>query len=532
MCIKLDQSSLFKPTYNQKFAAKLFMNKIAHYLLHKPSEGAFLLGAFSALAFAPLYCLPFLFFGIWGILHLLDNVETARELYKRLYLFGLGFFFVGTYWVGLSFRTINMGWLGFPAVLLLSAVLALFLLPIGLFIKPFQPKSLERRIAFAVGFAVCEWLRGHLFTGFPWNLTASVWGTYTIPQAHDFGLSILQITAWVGVYGLSFLTMLAIVIITGTSRIARILALTGIIVCSFLGGMHLQNAPTQLTPTNLRLIQPSIDQNLKWLPESFEHNIELQIALSSLQAERPLAAIIWPEAAITKILNEQYELRTVLSSIVPKDGYLITGTPHRENGKVFTTLSVLNEKAEITHFYKKSHLVPFGEYVPFKGILMVDKITPGTIDFNEGDGIKTLDVPRLPPFSPLICFEALFPGEVVNDKSTARPEWLLNITNDAWYGVSAGPYQHLALIRIRAIEEGLPLVRVANNGVSAVIDPCGRILHKLGLNDVGFVDFELPKALPRTFYSRVKDYAFLILLVITLTGAFFMHRRNENLIYN
>lgn len=503
------------------------MNKLMRYFLNAPRAWATLLGAASALAFAPIYCIFALFFGVWGLLYLIDEAIETRQLYERLYAFGLGFFGVGTYWVGLSFRTIDMGWLGFPAVVLLSAVLALFILPVGLFITPFQPKSTERRIAFSVGFVVCEWLRGHLFTGFPWNLIGSVWGAYTLPGMNDLGLSILQMTSFIGVYGLSFLTMLAVVLITGTSRIARIIALNGIIVCSFLGGLRMNNAKTELLPVNLRMIQPSIDQRLKWLPESFEHNIELQLALSSLKAERPLNAIIWPEAAITKILNESLELRNILSSIVPQNGYVLTGAPLREGDKIFTTLSVLNEKADITHVYKKSHLVPFGEYVPFKKLLPVEKVTPGAVDFAEGDGLKTFDVPGLPSFSPLICFEALFPGEVVSKNDVKRPEWLLNVTNDAWYGVSTGPYQHLALVRIRAIEEGLPLVRVANNGVSAVIDPCGRILHKLGLNDVGFIDFELPKALSQTLYSRFKDSILWGLLVIAMIGASTLHRRRK-----
>jgi apolipoprotein N-acyltransferase len=128
----------------------------------------------------------------------------------------------------------------------------------------------------------------------------------------------------------------------------------------------------------------------------------------------------------------------------------------------------------------------------------------------------------------LICYEALFPGEVVEKSTeTKRPEWLLNITNDAWYGLSAGPYQHLALVRIRAIEEGLPLVRVANNGISAVIDPCGRVLHKLGLNDIGFIDFELPKALPATMYSKFKEGLFWLLIILSFTGAIVLRQKRK-----
>jgi apolipoprotein N-acyltransferase len=306
-------------------------------------------------------------------------------------------------------------------------------------------------------------------------------------------------------------------------------AFIGIGIISAIGMIKLNTQKTEVLPTNIRLIQPSLDQHLKWLPESFERNMDLQIALSSLEEERPLNAIIWPEAAIPKFLNESTELCDVLSSVVPKNGVLIVGTPIRENHRIFTTLSVLNEKAELIQIYKKTHLVPFGEYIPLKTRLPFTKLTHGTIDFSAGDGLKTLKVPSLPPFSPLICYEALFPGKVTdNTKEKKRPEWLLNITNDAWYGVSFGPYQHLALVRIRAIEEGLPLVRTANNGVSAVIDPCGRILHKLGLNDVGFVDFQLPKAISPTLYSKVKDLVFWGMLTLTLVATVIMRRRKNN----
>ncbi|MES2607720.1 MAG: apolipoprotein N-acyltransferase [Pseudomonadota bacterium] len=503
-----------------------YTNKILAFFANNPRMSAIILGALSTFSFAPLYFLPALFVSVWGLLRLLDNSQTSRQLFERIYSFGFGFFTTNLYWIGFSFCAIDLGWVGIPAVLTLSAFLALFFVINGFFILPFAPFTIERRIAFAVGFAICEWLRGHILTGLPWNLVGSIWGAYTWPYLNDIGLSILQITAWIGIYGLSFLTMLVVVLITGTHRLCRIIALAGIIACALFGGMRLMRTPTELLPINLRLIQPSLDQRLKWLSSSFERNLELQLGLSSLEAERPLAAIIWPEAAITTFLNESLELREILSSVAPKNGYIITGTPRREDGKVFTTLSVINENGDIPYHYKKSHLVPFGEYVPFKQYLPVEKLTSGTLDYSESDGLRTLDVPGLPPFSPLICFEALFPGEVISKAvNTKRPLWLLNITNDAWYGVSAGPYQHLALVRIRAIEEGMPLVRVANNGLSAVIDPCGRVAHKLGLYDIGFIDFELPKALPTTLYNRIKEGAFWALLMVAFVGAILMRRR-------
>ncbi len=512
------------------------MIPVLRQLLFFPRLSAYLLGAFCSLSFAPVYFFPALFVSFWGLLHLIDHSRSTRSLCVQLYLFGLGFFNAGLYWIGVSFKMVDMAWLGVPAVMGLSLFLAIFFLLIVLFTIPFACRSLERRISVAVGFALCEWLRGHLFTGFPWNLTGSIWGAYTWPYFSDFGLSVLQITAYIGIYGLSFLTILFAVLVTSKSSLCRWLTVASFCIVFILGGLRLHHNQTLLLPINIRLIQPSLDQHLKWLPENFERNLQLQLALSSLEAERPISAIIWPESSVTtfvnesgltSFMNESKDLLWVLASVIPENGYLIVGTPRRENASdLSTTLSVINEKAEITHVYKKAHLVPFGEYVPFKAILPVTKLTAGSVDFIKGDGLKTMILPNLPPLSPLICYEALFPGEVTESTKTATiPSWLLNITNDAWYGVSSGPYQHLALVRIRAIEEGIPLVRAANNGISAVVDPCGRILHKLGLNDIGFIDFELPKPIASTFYQKNKEASFFGLLGLGFFIATLMRQR-------
>jgi apolipoprotein N-acyltransferase len=162
--------------------------------------------------------------------------------------------------------------------------------------------------------------------------------------------------------------------------------------------------------------------------------------------------------------------------------------------------------------------VPFGEYVPLRGVLPIQKITPGTIDFSSGDHPHTITLPGLPPFSPLICYEAIFPDAVVDP--THRPDWLLNITDDAWYGLTSGPFQHLAIARLRAIEEGLPLARDGDNGVSAMFDPYGRVTARLDLDAVGVLDVSLPKPLPPTLYSRYGDATFfgLLLLIVAAIG--------------
>ncbi len=187
---------------------------------------------------------------------------------------------------------------------------------------------------------------------------------------------------------------------------------------------------------------------------------------------------------------------------------------------VWNSLVAIDHDGAIEASYDKFHLVPFGEYVPMRSILPMQKITPGAIDFSAGPGPRTISLPGLPPFSPLICYEAIFPGEVVDPAH--RPAWLLNITNDAWYGFTSGPFQHVAIARTRAIEEGLPLARVGNNGISALFDPYGRVLARLDLDAIGVLDVHLPEALPPTLYSRYGDIPFfyaLLLIVVALVAA-------------
>jgi len=184
---------------------------------------------------------------------------------------------------------------------------------------------------------------------------------------------------------------------------------------------------------------------------------------------------------------------------------------------VWNSLEAIDGNGRIVATYDKAHLVPFGEYVPLRSVLPINKITPGTTDFSAGDGRRTIAIPGVPPFSPLICYEAIFPGAVANEQE--RPQWLLNITNDAWYGYTSGPFQHLATARVRAIEEGLPLVRDGNNGISAVFDAYGREMQRRDLDAIGVLDAPLPRPLPPTLYSRIADAGFGALLAALLALA-------------
>jgi apolipoprotein N-acyltransferase len=210
---------------------------------------------------------------------------------------------------------------------------------------------------------------------------------------------------------------------------------------------------------------------------------------------------------------------------VPPGGLLITGAPRTDppplpGRNIWNSLAVIDGSGTILATYDKFHLVPFGEYVPFRGILPIESVAGGTVDYSAGPGPRTLRLPGLPPVGPLICYEVIFPHAVVDEAD--RPAWLLNLTNDAWYGFTSGPFQHFAITRVRAVEEGLPMVRVANNGISGIIDAHGRVLNWLPLDAVGFLDGALPVALPPTPYARWGDWLFLALL---LAGAGFVAAR-------
>jgi apolipoprotein N-acyltransferase len=279
------------------------------------------------------------------------------------------------------------------------------------------------------------------------------------------------------------------------------------------GAWRLAAAQHAMVPgVTLRLVQPSIPETLKNDPQAFVANFRRLLALSAEPGANRVSDIIWPEAAAPPVFERYAAARRQMAAIIPAKGLLLTGAERAEPltgwppAHVWNSLEVVDDKGAVIATYDKAHLVPFGEYVPFRNILPMDKIAPSIGDFSRGPGPRTLDLPGLPPVSPLICYEAMFPGNVIDPAH--RPRWLLNIDNDAWYGVSSGPFQNLAIARVRAVEEGMPLVRDANNGVSAVFDAYGRVIGRLDLNAIGVLDEPLPKALAPTVYEAARDRLF------------------------
>jgi apolipoprotein N-acyltransferase len=493
---------------------------------------ALALGALLAGAMPPVDLTPLVFVALPGLLWLDDGSDSPWASARLGYVFGLGFFVAGLYWIaGALFVDIARFWWAVPfAVLGVPAVLALFpaasLAVTGLVTARPGLGAAARVCLFAVAWSAAEWVRGHLLTGLPWNLLGYAWA-----GGFPGSLAVLESTAWIGIYGLSFLTVLAAALpallgtpllspMTPTRRAAPVLAaVILILVPAAVGAIRLQVLPPTATATWLRLVQPSIPETLKWDPAAAEDNFHRLIELSGAAADHPLAAVVWPEAAATFLIERDAPHRAEIAAVAPKRGYVLTGVMRANPApapvtQLWNSIAAIDPAGAIRAGYDKAHLVPFGEYVPLAAILPMKKIVPGSIDLSAGPGPQTIVLPGLPAFSPVICYEAIFPGAVV--AAAARPEWILNLTNDAWYGRSSGPYQHFAIARTRAIEEGLPLVRVANNGISGVIDPAGRIVARTSLDAIGYADVALPPAAPPTLYAAAGDWIFAALLLLGL----------------
>lgn len=495
-------------------------------------------GALSALALPPLHLLPGLLgFALW--LFLLTRAQHRREAFLLGWWFGLGYFVVGLYWIAIAFfaDAEKFGALALPAVLLLCAVMAVFpgiaALAFGL-VRPRHPVT--GALTLAIVWIASEGLREQFLWGFPWNLVGYVWIAV---------LPIAQIAAYVGIYGLSLITVLAgalwltVMVEDGRARWQGPgLSLLMLGLLAAIGGARLAGGEIGETPDiRLRLVQANIAQHHKWDPElraeSFRRHIDLSARPPAEGGSAP-THVIWPETASAYVLDEDAVARDVIADVTPSGGHLITGFNRfdlqNEPKRAWNSLAALNDRGEIDGLYDKHRLVPFGEFLPWRDLLSrigLRKITDGSIDFQPGVGPSVLEIDGLPAFSPLICYEAIFTTDVAPDNR--RPAWLLNVTNDAWFGKSSGPYQHLAMARMRAIEEGLPLVRSANTGISAVVDAYGRVLSSLDLGETGVLDTPLPTALDQpTPYARWPLAAILSLVAIALVIIFMIEKVLKN----
>jgi apolipoprotein N-acyltransferase len=474
-------------------------------------------GALAALAFAPLHLWPLLA-GFAVLAHQLRRPVSPRHAFLLGWSFAFAHHLVGLYWIAIAFFTDarTFGPLAFPAVTLLCAALAIFPGLATLAVaRSGVKKPVGLALLLAVGWTAAEVARSWFF---PWNLIGYAW----------VGTPVAQLGAVIGVHGLSLIAValgaLPATLARATDdRSWRPLAI-GLVLLALLwagGAWRLGNVATEsVDDVQIRIVQANVAQHHKWQPELrarwFQRHIDLSAAGGT-----PADVIVWPESATPYDLDREPLVRQRIAEVASEWGVVISGGERfdfeNEPPRAWNSLFVIDRSGRLVEQYDKHNLVPFGEFLPFRpvlGRLGLGKLAGGSVDFQPGPGPVVLDLEGVPPFSPLICYEAIFSGGVVPDEG--RPDWLLNITNDAWFGTSSGPYQHLAMARMRTIEEGLPLVRSANTGISAVIDPLGRVEQRLALGEMGTLDVALPAALPPTLFARFGHLGALLLSLVLL----------------
>jgi apolipoprotein N-acyltransferase len=526
------------------------------------SNGAALIaGILSTLSMAPFFWWPVLFAALPVLVWLLDGAPTVKRAAWIGWWFGFGYFLLGLFWIGEAFlvEADKFAWALPFAVTLLPAGLALFFAAAAAAAVTLTPggRGWRRILALALAISAAEWLRGHMFTGLPWN---------TLGYALTAPDTMMQSASVLGIYGL---TLLAVPVFaapavlwtvagqapTPTQRLSGLtLAALGIGAIAVHGAWTLRSAPSGMVPgIRLRVVQPSILQTEKWVPENQRRIFLEHLDLSGRKPDGTpdglvgINLVIWPEAAMPFQPLKSPEALASIGDLLPDGTFLISGGLRTEDvpatgpgidegpsRKAFNSLmafgNVGGKKGELVALYDKIHLVPFGEYLPFQRLLErigLRQLTRMRGGFTANAGGRALfTVPGLPSFGPLICYEAIFPSEVM--PVGPRPAALINVTNDGWFGNTTGPRQHLHQTRVRAVEEGLPLIRAANNGISAVIDSHGRVIARLDLNVRGSLDSGLPVPGRSTWYSRAGDRTFFLLWLSLALGLAWMQGVGRN----
>ncbi|MCK4711821.1 MAG: apolipoprotein N-acyltransferase [Marinosulfonomonas sp.] len=499
------------------------MTDFAEWSTRRKMLAALLGGAVTGLGQAPFSLIGLALIGLLAGFVLFQSTASVRQAALTGWAFGVGYFTLVLSWIVEPFLVdiARHGWMAPFALVGMAGGMALFWgLAFGL------ARWQGRAVALVVFWTAAEVARTYILTGFPWGLLGYVW--------LDAGLD--QMAAHIGPHGLTLLTLAGIWALHAALQHPKRLFLVPAVVLPFAGmaGFGLVQAAlsqghpsivTQEPPRSVvRLIQPNAPQHQKWNPQMIPGFFERNLDFTATQAVRAPDLIIWPETAVPYLLSNADGALAQISAAaggIP----VVLGIQRRVDDVYHNSLVVLNADGTVGDIYDKSHLVPFGEYVPggkLASMLGLNGFAAQEgFGFGPGTGLRLLDLAQLGRALPLICYEAIFPHEVGGLKE--RADWMLQITNDAWFGDLTGPYQHLALARFRAIEQGVPMVRAANTGVSAVIDARGQITASLPLGVAGYLDAELPHRLPPTLYGRSGDWPILLLLIAA--AAFLFKRR-------
>jgi len=439
------------------------------------------------------------------------GLGRQRAGFREGWALGLGYFALTLRWIVEPFlvEPERTGWMSPFALLFMAAGLALFWgAAFGLVRR--LGLGLPGLVAFWTG---AELLRSLVFTGFPWVLVGHVWSETPLAQLAAVG----------GVHGLTLLTLGAAAIMASPSAGLPLRGAVPVALAAAWFALDPGPAPEADPDAPIvRIVQPNVPQADKWNPDLQPEHFQRLLSLSAPPdgAARPASLVVWPETALTDLL-EWAGPTLALSTQVSGGAPLATGVMRRdEEGRYYNSLVVTDGQGTVMDLYDKVHLVPFGEYMPYRGLL--SRLGLRAIADVQGEGFtagtepRLVDIPGLGTARPLICYEGIFAEEIGRE----RPRFLLLVTNDAWFGVRAGPQQHLALGRLRAIEQGLPLVRAANTGISAMIDGKGRVLDSLPLNEAGALDAALPPGLAPTLYGRWGDWPVVLMIIMAIAWAF------------
>lgn len=511
-------------------------------------------GIAGALALAPIHFFPAVAIPLVVSVWLLDGLEPAKRLHSFWldisalkqaavigWCLGFGYFIASLWWLGAAFLVeaqefawaLPFGVAGLPAILACFTALGFVLA------RLLWSDGSARILALALGLGVSEWLRGTLFTGFPWN---------TFGMALGGNLVLAQVASLVGLHGLTFLSVfifaspavLANRNSAWRSSSAFIFGCALFVAITLFGSLRLWTAPDEYHPgLRIRIMQPNTPQDDKFRLDNKDQILAHYIAVSARKTAlapnglSDITHVIWPESPFPFILSRDPEALSRIAQSLGRS-VLITGSARAETigttypGEIrkvsyFNSIQVLTSSGMIVDTYDKVHLVPFGEYLPFSGFLERLGLRqfvhiPG--GFEPGVTRKLLRVPGLPQAFPLVCYEAIFPESLQSDLRNSAG-LIINVTNDGWFGPTFGPYQHLAQARLRSIESGLPFLRAANTGISAIIDSYGRTIDQLALGTEGVLDTRLPLAIappPAVHFSFWAPFSLAVLSLLTLIG--------------
>jgi len=471
-------------------------------------------GLLVALGQAPYNLYPLAIIGLFGGYLVARVPMRGRGSFWTGWFFGAGYFALALSWIIEPFLVdiARYGWMAPFALLGMSVGFGLFWGLAFLLARRIAPANRLHWIAWPVAMGLAELARAYILTGFPWGMISYIW--VETPAR--------QLASLIGSHGLTLVTLLAVTAIWRLALPRKLVPALLMLPLPFLaiagaGWTLLGGTPLAATDRPvIRIVQPNAPQRQKWDPAWIPVFFDRALTLTATPAEHAPDLTIWPETSVPDLLRYS---DGAFAQMLAASGQrpVVAGVRRVQGDALYNSLVVLQPGAPL-QVYDKYHLVPFGEYIPLGSVLsrfgLRGLAAEDGAGFSAGTGPKLMDTGTAGLALPLICYEAIFPQDV--GAAPARPQWLMQITNDAWFGKVSGPYQHLAQARMRAVEQGLPMARAANTGISAMIDAYGRVTASIALGQAGYIDAALPEPRPPTLYARTGDWPIALILIATL----------------